>query len=51
MKTLLSEHLASDLKEMILGKNILMREDEEAPKAWTLAELLCMSQGETFIGC
>lgn len=28
-----------------------MREDDEAPEAWTLAELLCMSQGETFIGC
>lgn len=28
-----------------------MREDDEAPKAQTLAELLCVSQGETFIGC
>lgn len=39
------------LKGNDLRKNILMREDDEAPEAWTLAELLCMSQGETFIGC
>lgn len=28
-----------------------MREDDEAPKARPLAELLCLSQGETAIGC